>query len=282
MPSFSERQGLVPKKPIQFESMDEDLRTGLWNALHIHFWSHTRLGGMNTPVADKDLEFVVKYLWVNSLKWPLNKLPWDWADTEGRIQEHFDTGEWYQVYDFIEFIAPMGDQLHPDGTHEFTNYCNGILETEQSAYRFVNGIIVPITSVHEIEAVETALISPNDQVRIQIESAVTKLSAKPTPDFRNCIKESIGAVETAARLASGDKKGTLGKLLLVLKNKLDLHPSQVEGFSKLYGYTNDDESGIRHGMMDKDDLTADDARYMLVTCSAFANYLLRLAERAKE
>ena len=88
------------------------------------------------------------------------------------------------------------------------------------------------------------------------------------------------SVETAARLAAGDPKGTLGSLLPKLQKKLNLHPAQVEGFKKLYGYTSDDEAGIRHGMMDKDDLTSDDARYMLVSCSAFANYLLRLAERA--
>jgi len=33
-------------------------------------------------------------------------------------------------------------------------------------------------------------------------------------------------------------------------------------------------------MMDKDDLTDDDARFMLVICASFANYVLRLAERA--
>jgi len=87
-------------------------------------------------------------------------------------------------------------------------------------------------------------------------------------------------VDAAARLASGDSKGTLGSLLTKLQGKLNLHPSQVQGYAKLYGYANDDDAGIRHGMMDRDDLTSDDSRYMLVSCLAFANYLFRLAERA--
>ena len=39
-PSFSQRRGINPtKKNIQIESMDDDLRNGIWNSLHKHYWA---------------------------------------------------------------------------------------------------------------------------------------------------------------------------------------------------------------------------------------------------
>ena len=43
MDSFSERQGMRPKKrEIQLGPMDRDLRTGLWNALKLYYWDRFR------------------------------------------------------------------------------------------------------------------------------------------------------------------------------------------------------------------------------------------------
>jgi len=40
---FSQRHGYKPvKSVIQIESIDEELRTGLWNALDIYYWSAGR------------------------------------------------------------------------------------------------------------------------------------------------------------------------------------------------------------------------------------------------
>ena len=55
------------------------------------------------------------------------------------------------------------------------------------------------------------------------------------------------------------------------KKKL-LHAALKEGFIKLYGYTSDAD-GIRHSMMDKPNLDAADARYFLLSCTSFINYL---------
>ena len=47
------------------------------------------------------------------------------------------------------------------------------------------------------------------------------------------------------------------------------------GFLKIYGYTSDKE-GIRHAMLDESNLTGADARYFLVSCTSFVNYLKSL------
>ena len=52
----------------------------------------------------------------------------------------------------------------------------------------------------------------------------------------------------------------------------ELHSALKDGFSKLYGYTND-EHGIRHAMLDAPELTQGDAKYFLLSCTSFVNYL---------
>jgi len=58
-----------------------------------------------------------------------------------------------------------------------------------------------------------------------------------------------------------------------------MHPSLKQGFEKLYGYTSDDD-GIRHALLDEANLDMEDARFMLVSCSAFVNYLVVKAQKA--
>jgi hypothetical protein len=60
---------------------------------------------------------------------------------------------------------------------------------------------------------------------------------------------------------------------------MTLHPALQQGFSQLYGYTNDAD-GIRHAMMEVSNLHFEDALYILVSCSAFISYLLATANRA--
>ena len=47
-------------------------------------------------------------------------------------------------------------------------------------------------------------------------------------------------------------------------------------FSERYGYTNDKTTGIRHALMDDTNApTADEAKFMLVSCSAYINYITK-------
>lgn len=67
---------------------------------------------------------------------------------------------------------------------------------------------------------------------------------------------------------------TLGKAIKQLKNKgIHIHSALETAFSSLYGYTSD-ENGIRHGGIDFTNAPSEDAKYMLVICSAFINYLI--------
>lgn len=67
---------------------------------------------------------------------------------------------------------------------------------------------------------------------------------------------------------------TLGAALKKLEeNGVIIHGAMRSAFSQLYGYTSD-ANGIRHGGIDFTNAPAEDAKYMLVSCSAFVNYLI--------
>jgi len=75
------------------------------------------------------------------------------------------------------------------------------------------------------------------------------------------------------------KTVTLGQAMKQLETKLGLHAAPKRAFSSLYGYTSD-AGGIRHALLDALDLAFEDAKFMLVSCSAFINYLIAKAEEA--
>jgi hypothetical protein len=99
------------------------------------------------------------------------------------------------------------------------------------------------------------------------------LSDREDPDYRNSIKESISAVESACQTITGERKATLGDALNRIETHMHLHGALKSGFKKLYGYTSD-EDGIRHAILDEKDISFSDAKYMLVSCSSFTNYLI--------
>ena len=71
------------------------------------------------------------------------------------------------------------------------------------------------------------------------------------------------------------KNATLGETLdLLEKNKIRIHPALKSSFNKLYGYTSDG-NGIRHsGNLGGENSTFAEAKFMLISCSAFINYLI--------
>lgn len=110
-------------------------------------------------------------------------------------------------------------------------------------------------------------------------SSLSKLSDRKNPDYRNSIKESISAVESICQSLSGDSKAELGKALKLIEDNIGIHAALKKGFSAIYGYTSD-EGGIKHAMLEERECFFEDAKYMLVACSAFINYLILKANRA--
>lgn len=152
---------------------------------------------------------------------------------------------------------------------------NNVFEKEYVGYRFVDGQIVAITDEQEIDTIEEACRNPYEGCRSHLKKAVVILADRDNKDYKNCIKESICAVESICQVITKNDKATLGQALKLLKdNGLKIHSALESAFSKLYGYTSD-EGGIRHceGMFESD-VSFEEAKFMLVSCSAFVNYLI--------
>ena len=275
---FSQRIGKTSAgKLVQREAMDDELRNSLWSVLTFMHWeSYAAPGdsmyGRSDFVRGSNMESLVVPLWLHYFKKPIDTIDEYWGNCLSRLREHFFKLPWYGVLDFVEFVADYGPEAKKQ---PFAGACNSFLERENSAYRFLNGKITEITSQEEIEAVEDAIArsTPYSGVKTHLVTALSLLSSRTDPDYRNSIKESISAVESLAKQISGEQSATLGAVLKALEKSHSLHPALKNAFSSLYGYTNDSQ-GIRHALLDEQTLTKTDARFMLVCCSAFVNYAI--------
>ncbi|WP_435263036.1 AbiJ-NTD4 domain-containing protein [Tenacibaculum sp. nBUS_03] len=274
---FSERIGVIKAKDtIQLDYIDNDLRNGLWNGFQIYYLDNVNQQWIYNSYYNEFL----RNLWHNFFKLPLDTLDSRTAEIKAQIREWFFNWEWFEVYDFIEFVSKTKS---PTNSYNFINFCNGILEKEISGYRFVNGIIAPITSESEITEIDSAISNTGNSVltgvKIHLETALRKMADRNTPDYRNSIKESISAVESLAKVISNNDKDSLGGALNKIKGKINLHPSLERGFKQIYGYTSDAD-GIRHALTEESTCDFEDAKYILVSSSAFINYLIIKANKA--
>jgi hypothetical protein len=268
---FSERYGFSEfRQALQVDVVDEPLRNSLWNALQMTFWDNVYSSdgyrGLSVR-GNEPLRALCRRLWMSYFKKPLDTLWDDWTNTRKELRDYFFHCEWYEVYDFLEFVA-HGPREVDD---EFCGKCNTFLEREASAYRFVSGEIVRIVAPEEIASIEDALSGPDDPIKDHLHRSLELIADRSAADYRNSIKEAISAVEALVRDVTGEKAGTLGELLKKLEEH-QVHPALRAAFSKLYGYTSDAD-GIRHALTAESQATFDDAKFMLVACSAFVGYV---------
>ena len=263
---FSERCGYVKvDEALQVERMSEGLKNLLWNCIYDFI---KNVDGPSYP-SKVFMKYVFQYWW----KQPYNDIPYDYWDRHGMIKNRYETFQWHEVYDTVEFVVFFHSNTNMGNIRKFTIEVNEILERERSGYRLVDGLVTPITDENEIESIKEA-IEENllDTAKIHIQESLNMLSDREHPNYRNSIKESISAVEAVCRYITNES--TLDKALPKLKNKGIIIPDMLEdGMKKIYYFTNG-ESGIRHALMDESiNINFEEAKYMLVVCSAFVNYL---------
>jgi hypothetical protein len=274
--SFSDRLGITkPKSILQVEEMDNDLRNGLWQACSESFFNRSRNRG------DYEYDYPFRQIMdrfnVDFLKSTSDAVPYGYEAGIKIVRSWFFSAEWWQVYNFVEFLISFDrPPFEVEGT--FSERVSFFLEREKSGYRILQNKFVPITDKVELSAVSDAanLSEKFSGAREHIRSAIALFSKKPQPDYRNSVKESISAVESTARIVTGNPKATLGDALKVMNKKIEIHPSMKEGMSKLYGYTSD-EGGIRHALLDESNIDEAEAKFMMVTCSAFVNFCVQRA-----
>lgn len=181
-----------------------------------------------------------------------------------------------EVFDVVEYIVRWIADMPIGGmdTYAYTAL-NNVFEQECVGYRFVDGRIVAITDEHEIAAIDEACSVPFEGCRKHFEKATGFLANRETKDYKNSIKESISAVESVCQVILNNSKAVLSDALKQLeKNGMIIHPALNQAFIKMYAYTSD-QGGIRHaeGMFEST-VTFEEAKFMMVSCCAFTNYLI--------
>lgn len=269
---FSQRMGLKPvAKDIQIDSIDQDLKNGLWNIFKMNLLdklSKSKYSGQS------DFQAFCALLWHIYFKKPIDEIPSYDYECEKIIRDKFFEYSWDEVYDFIEFMLNI--EIYNFYLEGFIEDINSVLEKEFSGYRIIGRLVCPITNEIEINEIEEAKnqFTPSSGANIHLKNALEKLSDKKNPDYGNSIKESISALESVIRLLTGES--TLGKGLSALSSKgIEIDPLIKSGMEKFYGFTNNKGSGIRHAIVeDYQSPDFDDAKLMIVLCSSFINFLM--------
>ncbi|PTB96983.1 hypothetical protein C9994_05015 [Marivirga lumbricoides] len=271
---FSDRIGKTKvRTDILKEGLTPEMENSLWTLIHdLVLEPKSNEPGYNKKYSD--LTKFYRNLWIHFFKRPIDKMPRHYSQVDSYeaktiLRDHFYKAEWYEKLNLVEFcFEDEGKQLH--------EVCNDFLKREFSAYRFVDGIIVEVNSKEEIIEIEEAL-NQSDKfkpVKTHLSTALRLLADKKSPDYRNSIKESISAVESISKIIVADNSTTLGQALKEIEKRHKIPKSLKSAFSTLYGYTSD-VGGIRHALLDGDDeVKLEEAKFMLVACSAFINYLI--------
>lgn len=280
MKLFSERYNYTkPSDVIIREQITPEIQNAIcscYDRLHPLF-DNVKSSYSEDPYFDME-----KYLW----SYFLNQREGNFQDERGYhivatwFLESNDIS-WYKKLDLVEFTVKYLYGLSNKNyrfssvSEEFVKQLNSEFERLNFSYRVVGTEIVEITSREELTAIETSMHDSPTNIRTHLNKALELYAQRPVGDYRNSIKESISAVEAYCREITGEN--TLGNALNKLKDKgLAIPPILRTAFEKLYAYTNQPDTGIRHALMDDEGTytpASEEALFMLVSCSSFINYL---------
>lgn len=263
MNNFSIRNGYY-QPALQIEFIDEKLKNRLWDVIYrtiLYYQSN-------------EWEKLLLYCWTNFFGERNPSLPGSaFADKTVPllkiIEKKYYSLAWCEIYDFLEFLI----NYMPNN---FQSSCNQILEEENSAYRFVNSLIMPITTEIEIKNIETASSTPYQCANKHIQKACKLLSDRQNPDYANSVKESISAIEGLLRELFSMTSESLGDILKKKEKELGLDTNLHKAIEKIYAYRGNASAvghSIKPGSQPSQPDRAD-ANFLLVMCSAFINFII--------
>ena len=150
MKKFSERLGLIEApRLLQTEGMSDALRNSLWNFIVSMFDA-------------KDGEWLSAASWIAQFfrKVPVDELPYYNIRCREWIKTYFFSLHWYETYDFIEFIADSYKNILRYGSlnrEQIHTVYNNLFERELSGYRFIAGVLAPISNPAETAEIRSAI-----------------------------------------------------------------------------------------------------------------------------
>ena len=123
--------------------------------MYVYCWNHAedsiglRSGHFISASSNKKLYVLCIKLWFHFFKKPLDQLDSDRKKVLEHLRRYFFECKWYEVYDFIEFVANNYKRVSVQ--ESFIKICNNLFEKEISGYRFVGGMITKITEKKRVK-----------------------------------------------------------------------------------------------------------------------------------
>lgn len=283
---FSDRNKIKPENTmIQITEFDKRTRIQLFNMISNYYKNIYQDCLSHNSYIQNFLSYVVGTIYSEIVN-PNYYLSEE--EIFGFLQNTFNEGTYDDILTVVESLVKyFNEHLKKTGRGYFDNniklslyqLSNEYFKREFVGYRFVGELITPISDSTEIDSIDECLSNSLNSVKAHIFKANKLLADRSHPDYENSIKESISAVEAICEIITGltGKEATLGNMLKNLEDKgIEIHKGLISAFNKLYGYTSD-ANGIRHaGDIGGSSSTFEEAKFMLVTCCAFINYLTAL------
>ena len=286
--TFSQRQGYEPMpNPMRLEEISDALRREMWNETRrllepisyrpeFDYFNHER--DYFLPEGVKFIECVIGRL----LKISEDEVNTEYNHVINFMRNTILNDSFNKVLDLVEIIS------NEEPNHRFAGKIYHAFEAHAAAYWLDLSRrpyqFFPRSNKAQGDATRKAIETIHDGgmrgAEAHFRQAADHLNAR---QFADSITDSIHAVESAARTIDPKAK-TLGEALSSLERSgLLKHPALKEAFSKLYGYTSD-EQGIRHALLDKasPDVDLDEAMFMFGACASFSAYLVNKHRKAAQ
>lgn len=280
---FSERKGIKHFSDIvQVNDLNERTRNKIYSVVSEKF--DDLYIDYSNELKDKFVEYLYKELFSKTERdIPMWGNEYDYDEIFNTIYSIIIVYDYTDVFTFIEGIIKFFDITDKETYYrynykkEFIEAISNVFKAESVNYKIISNKITDIVDEEQIKSIENTLKNPYKEVSGHYAKAIEQLYS--VKDFDNSIKESISSVEAMCQIITEKNNATLGEALKLLKNKI--HPALNGAFDKLYGYTSN-ANGIRHANgLGEGNSTFEEAKYMLISCSAFVNYLKENFEEGK-
>ena len=297
---FSVRIGITPERAMQTEKLDDETLMRIVNAilanaqftikfndaLARNFFTY-RIDGEKVFLKKSGISFSVKFH--RAVHHPSG-----FGGGFPRLALNFLTehGYWWAVFDFIEFILTLPDELvawgdaepfmepieREEGQEQFISSLNEVLNWMNVGYQLLStGKFVNVHSDEEAEEIGKACSGPFAEARTHMENAVADFRNTDQPNHANTVKEAISAVEsivtelTGKEIRAGLHQLAKEGILPDVRADVGGENSFVAALEKYWTYANaTSRHGRKKGVEPPD---RDTARFLLVTCATLVNYI---------
>ena len=186
-----------------------------------------------------------------------------------RVKRLIYVDDFVKLFSFLEFL------LRSDIGGDLSKGISAALISSRAAWRVAEGLIDPVSSEFEsqavVNAIETVATSGPAGAKTHLGNSA-RLLAKG--DWAGSVRESVHAIESTARSIEGSE--SLKEALRRLQQRgTIMHPALAKGFEVLFGYASDEE-GVRHSLIESGaaPVTEAEAQFMFGASASFCQYLL--------